>query len=77
MRLIGMSERSLDCALKRSTERVAFGKRLADFQTNRHYFARSRIDIDAARLLVLNAAGKIDEGGAKVRACESRNEYLR
>jgi alkylation response protein AidB-like acyl-CoA dehydrogenase len=66
MRLIGMAERCLEQAVLRADERVAFGKPLSSFQTNQTFFAQSRIDIDMARLLVLNAAKKIDEGGAKL-----------
>jgi len=65
MRLIGMAERSLELAVKRGDERVAFGKPLSSYQSNEVYFAQSRIDIDSCRLMVLNAAQKIDEGGAK------------
>ncbi|GMH49695.1 hypothetical protein TL16_g00583 [Triparma laevis f. inornata] len=65
MRLIGMAERSLDLAVRRGEERTAFGKKLKDFQVNRHYYAESRMAIDSTRLMVLNAAKKIDEGGAK------------
>ncbi len=66
MRLIGMAERCLEQAVIRADERVAFGKPLSEFQSNQTYFAQSRIDIDMARLLVLNAAQKVDEGGAKL-----------
>ncbi|GMI28121.1 hypothetical protein TeGR_g2602 [Tetraparma gracilis] len=65
MRLIGMAERSLELAIKRGDEREAFGKKLSEFQSNTTFFAKSRIDIDSCRLMVLNAAQKIDEGGAK------------
>ncbi|GMH81291.1 hypothetical protein TrST_g11803 [Triparma strigata] len=65
MRLIGMAERSLELAVRRGEERTAFGKKLKDFQVNRHYYAESRMAIDSTRLMVLNAAKKIDEGGAK------------
>ena len=66
MRLIGMAERSLELAVKRGDERVAFGKQISEYQTNQEFFARSRIAIDSSRLMVLHAAAKIDEGGAKL-----------
>ena len=46
--------------------RVAFGKRLAEFGTVRAEVAQSRIEIEQARLLVLKAAHMIDVAGAKV-----------
>ena len=65
MRLIGMAERSLSLAIQRANERTAFGKSLSSFGVNKNYFADSRIEIDSARFLVLNAARKIDEVGAR------------
>ncbi|MGK2878666.1 MAG: acyl-CoA dehydrogenase family protein [Solirubrobacterales bacterium] len=63
MRLIGLSEMALELACKRATERVAFGKPLANLGGNRERIADARIKIDQARLLVLNAAWLIDTRG--------------
>ena len=60
MRLIGLSELALELAIKRGTSRTAFGKRLVDLGGNRERIADARIAIDQARLLVLNAAWKLD-----------------
>jgi acyl-CoA dehydrogenase len=63
MRLIGLSELALELAIERGSGRTAFGKRLVDLGGNRERIADARIAIDQARLLVLNAAWKLDQGG--------------
>jgi alkylation response protein AidB-like acyl-CoA dehydrogenase len=63
MRLIGLAEMALELACKRSLERVAFGKPIANLGGNRERIADARIKIDQARLLVLNAAWLIDNRG--------------
>jgi acyl-CoA dehydrogenase len=63
MRLIGLAEHALELACRRGLERVAFGKPLVNLGGNRERVADARIEIDAMRLLVLNAAWKLDEGG--------------
>jgi len=66
MRLIGLAERALAFMCKRARERVAFGKPLAEQGALRHEIARSRIEIDQARLLTLDAAHTMDVHGNKV-----------
>jgi acyl-CoA dehydrogenase len=63
MRLIGLAELALELACKRGLERTAFGKPLANLGGNRERIAEARIAIDQTRLLVLNAAWKLDVGG--------------
>ncbi|WP_372729908.1 acyl-CoA dehydrogenase family protein [Nocardioides sp.] len=63
MRLIGLAELALELACKRGLERSAFGKPLASLGGNRERIADARIAIEMARLLVLNAAWKLDVGG--------------
>jgi len=65
MRLIGVAERSLEAMCLRARERVAFGRPLAEQGVVREAIARSRIDIDQARLLVLDTAARIDADGAR------------
>jgi len=65
MRLIGQAERALEKLCRRATERVAFGRPVADQGVTRERIADSRIMIDAARYLVLHAAWKMDTVGNK------------
>lgn len=65
MRAIGAAEKSLQLAIKRGTERVAFGKPLLQLGGNLERIADARIAIDQARLLTLSAAWKIDHVGVK------------
>jgi acyl-CoA dehydrogenase len=66
MRLIGLAERALRHMCERVEQRVAFGKPLAEQGALRHEIARSRIEIDQARLLTLSAAHAMDTVGNKV-----------
>jgi acyl-CoA dehydrogenase len=63
MRLIGQAEVALELAIKRGLSRTAFGKPLVNLGGNRERIADARMAIDQARLLVLNTAWKLDEGG--------------
>lgn len=65
MRLIGLAEKALELACERATQREAFGKPLANLGGNRERIADARIAIEQARLLVLNAAWKLDTYGLK------------
>jgi len=65
MRLIGLAEMALERACRRATERVAFGKPLAELGGNKERIAQARIAIDQARLLVLHAAWKLDTVGGR------------
>ncbi|MBT0585640.1 acyl-CoA dehydrogenase family protein [Alteromonas oceanisediminis] len=65
MRAIGMAEKSLELAVKRGLERVAFGKPLVKLGGNAERIADARMLIEQARLLTLNAAWKIDNLGVK------------
>ena len=71
MRWIGMCERSFDLMCKRAVSReLAHGKKLADKQTIQNWIAECRAEINAARLMVQDAAHKIDTQGAY----KTRNE---
>src|SRR6202158_4787829 len=70
MRLIGVAEVALELMCKRVTSRVAFGKPLAQQSVWLERIAQSRILIDEARLLTLNAAYKMDSAGNKAARAE-------
>ncbi|VDL76393.1 unnamed protein product [Nippostrongylus brasiliensis] len=70
MRLIGHAERAVDIMKERVSYRVAFGRRLQQFDSVRKEIALSRCEIEQARLLVLKAAQMIDTQGSK----EARSE---
>ncbi|MEM7368737.1 MAG: acyl-CoA dehydrogenase family protein [Bacteroidota bacterium] len=65
MRLVGMAQRSLEMMCQRVSERKAFGRFTKDFSSIRQDIARSRCEIEQARLLTLSAADKIDKEGIK------------
>ena len=70
MRLIGQAERALELMCQRVQQRVAFGKPIAAQGTIRADIANSRIEIEQARLLTLNAAYQMDTVGNKVARAE-------
>jgi len=70
MRLIGLAERSLERLCRRALDRVAFGKTVAQQGVTVERIAESRIMIEQARLLTLNAAHRMDTVGNKVAKTE-------
>jgi len=70
MRLIGLAERALEDMCRRTLSRVAFGRPIAEQTVTLERIAESRIAIDQARLLVLNAAHRMDTVGNKAAARE-------
>lgn len=63
MRLIGLAEAALELACRRSLEREAFGKPIANLGGNRERIAEARIAINQSRLLVQHAAWLLDTQG--------------
>jgi acyl-CoA dehydrogenase len=67
MRTVGAAERALEWLIARVNDerKKTFGKQLSEHGVILEWIARSRMEIDAARLVVLNAAIKIDQRNAK------------
>ena len=67
MRSIGAAERALEWMIARVSDprKKTFGKQLNEHGVILEWIAKSRMEIDASRLIVLNAAMKIDEKDAK------------
>ena len=70
MRLVGLAEKMLELMCQRSLSRVAFGKPVAQQGVTVERIAESRILIEQARLLTLNAAHRMDTVGNKVAKAE-------
>jgi acyl-CoA dehydrogenase len=66
MRALGGSERALALMVDRAQNRVAFGRPLAEQGVVREQIAKSRNEIDQARLLCEKAAWTIDQHGNRV-----------
>ncbi|MBL4907976.1 MAG: acyl-CoA dehydrogenase family protein [Sneathiella sp.] len=60
MRSIGQAEKALELMVKRAGSRKAFGKTILKLGKNLEVIARARIEIDAMRLMVLQAAKAMD-----------------
>jgi alkylation response protein AidB-like acyl-CoA dehydrogenase len=66
MRWVGICERAFEMMCRHAAEReIAPGKPLATRQTIQQWVAESRASIDAARLLVLHAAWKMERFGQR------------
>ena len=62
MRWLGQMERAFELMCARALEREAFGSPLAEKQTVQNWIAESAADIQACRLMTLQAAHRLDEG---------------
>ena len=65
MRSIGAAELAVELMIARSKQRKTFGKNLHEHGVVTDWIARSRIEIEQARLLVLKTAWLIDERGTQ------------
>lgn len=63
MRSLGIAERAVEMMSRRASERVAFGKPIADQGVVRDWIAESRVKIEQLRLLVLKTAWLMDTAG--------------
>ncbi|HET6642474.1 MAG TPA: acyl-CoA dehydrogenase family protein [Gaiellaceae bacterium] len=64
---VGMAQAALDAAVEHAARREAFGRQLSDFQAVSHQLAEVATEVQAARLLVRDAAGMYDAGVRPVR----------
>jgi alkylation response protein AidB-like acyl-CoA dehydrogenase len=62
MRWLGQMQRAFELMCSYSLERKAFGEALADKQTVQNWIADSAAEIQACRLMTLQAAHRLDEG---------------
>jgi alkylation response protein AidB-like acyl-CoA dehydrogenase len=60
--MIGLAQGALDHTVRYVKERKQFGKAIADFQGIQFQLARAATDVEAARLMVYNAARRRDAG---------------
>jgi alkylation response protein AidB-like acyl-CoA dehydrogenase len=61
MRWLGVAQRSFELMCRHVTQREAFGGKLAEKQTIQNWIADSAAEIQAARLMTLHAAWKMDQ----------------
>lgn len=66
-RSVGMAQRLIDMMCQYSTERHTFGSPLSDRQSIQNMIADSVMEVHAARLLVHDAAAKLDRGVKDIR----------
>jgi acyl-CoA dehydrogenase len=62
MRWLGQMQRAFELMCRYSLERETFGEKLAEKQTIQNWIADSAAEIQACRLMTLDAAHKIDQG---------------
>ena len=60
--MVGIAQGALDAAVGYTKERRQFGRVIADFQGVQFQLARAAVDVEAARLMVYNAARLHDAG---------------
>lgn len=65
----GIAQAGLEAAVDYAQQRKQFGKNIAEFQGVQWLLADMAKDIEAARLLVLSAASKIDRGEDATKSC--------
>jgi acyl-CoA dehydrogenase len=70
MRWLGVSRRAFDMLCERAVSRYAHGSLLADKQTVQNWIAESAAQMQAARLMTLHAAWKMDTEGAAAARTE-------
>ncbi|MCX6088141.1 MAG: acyl-CoA dehydrogenase family protein [Caldiserica bacterium] len=72
---LGLSERALEEAVKYSKKRIQFGKPISSFEMIQSYIADMATEIEASKLLVMNAAEKKDQNDPKFSLYASMAKY--
>ncbi len=72
---VGVSERAMEMAAAWANQRKAFGQPIGKFQGTSFKFADMAMEIYATRLLVLDAADKLDHGRLTARVASQVNLY--
>ncbi len=70
MRSLGLAERAIEMMCQRASERVAFGKPLAEQGVVRDWIAESRLRVEQLRLLCMKAAWLMDTQGNRAAHTE-------
>lgn len=73
--MLGLAQGALDCATRYAQERKQFGKAIAEFQGVQFQLAQMHIEVEAARLLVYNAARLKDAGAEFVKQAAMAKYY--
>lgn len=73
--MIGIARGALDCALAYSKERMQFGKPISEFQGIQFQLAQMATEVEAARLMVYNAARLKDAGLSFVKEAAMAKYY--
>ncbi|MCS7003418.1 MAG: acyl-CoA dehydrogenase, partial [Dehalococcoidia bacterium] len=60
--MLGSAQRALEMAVEYAKQRVAFGRPIGSFQAIQHKCAVMVTDVDSLRMLVYEAAWRLDEG---------------
>lgn len=72
---LGIAQAAVDCAVRFVKERKQFGKTLSKFQGIQFMLAEMETKLNAARLLVYNAAYQIDQGDPDATKAASMAKY--
>jgi acyl-CoA dehydrogenase len=63
MRSIGLCELLIELMMARASERSAFGRPVIQYDTVQRWIAKSRVELEQARLLCYRCAARLDQAG--------------
>ncbi|MGO8951169.1 MAG: acyl-CoA dehydrogenase family protein [Ktedonobacterales bacterium] len=72
---LGVARSALEYAVAYAKERQAFGRPIAQFQSIAFMLAEMQIEVDAARLMLWEAAWNLDQGRPATRECVLAAQY--